>query len=80
MHNSLKSSLNKLIAEIEDEEFLIALRDFLRFKKANSPGKLWNELPKENQEAIFLALEEAENPANLLSRLAFLKPKNSRKI
>ncbi|MDP4839511.1 MAG: hypothetical protein NWR70_08065 [Algoriphagus sp.] len=80
MHNSLKSSLNKLIAEIEDEEFLIALRDFLQFKKANSPGKLWNELPKENQEAIFLALEEAENPANLLSRLAFLKPKNSGKI
>uniref|UniRef100_UPI00404803FA hypothetical protein n=1 Tax=Algoriphagus sp. TaxID=1872435 RepID=UPI00404803FA len=79
MHNSLKSSLNKLIAEIEDEEFLIALRDFLQFKKANSPGKLWNELPKENQKAIFLALEEAENPANLLSRLAFLKPKNSGK-
>ncbi|MDP4903734.1 MAG: hypothetical protein NWR37_02425 [Algoriphagus sp.] len=79
MHNSLKSSLNKLIAEIEDEEFLIALRDFLQFKKANSPGKLWNELPKENQEAIFLALEEAENPSNLLSRLAFLKPKNSGK-
>ena len=79
MHNSLKSSLNKLIAEIEDEEFLIALRDFLQFKKANSPGKLWNELPKENQEAIFLALEEAENHANLLSRLAFLKPKNSGK-
>ena len=79
MHNSLKSSLNKLIAEIEDEEFLIALRDFLQFKKANSPGKLWNELPKENQEAIFLALEEAENPTNLLSRLAFLKPKNSGK-
>ena len=80
MHNSLKSSLNKLIAVIEDEEFLIALRDFLQFKKANSPGKLWNELPKENQEAIFLALEEAENPSNLLSRLAFLKLKNSRKI
>ena len=79
MHNSLKSSLNKLIAEIEDEEFLIALRDFLQFKKVNSPSKLWNELPKENQEAIFLALEEAENPANLLSRLAFLKPKNSGK-
>ena len=79
MHNSLKSSLNKLIAEIEDEEFLIALRDFLQFKKANSPCKLWNELPKENQEAIFLALEETENPANLLSRLAFLKPKNSGK-
>lgn len=79
MHNSLKSSLNKLIAEIEDEEFLIALRDFLQFKKVNSPGKLWHELPKENQEAIFLALEEAENPANLMSRVAFLKPKNAGK-
>lgn len=79
MHNSLKSSLNKLIAEIEDKEFLIALRDFLQFKKVNSPGKLWHELPKENQEAIFLALEEAENPANLMSRVAFLKPKNAGK-
>ena len=79
MHNSLKSSLNKLIAEIEDEEFLVALRDFLQFKKVNSPGKLWNELPKENQEAIFLSLEEAENPANLMSREEFLKPKNTGK-
>ena len=79
MHNPLKSSLNQLIAEIEDEEFLIGLRDFLQFKKVNSPGKLWSELPKENQEAIFLGLEEAENPTNLLSRLAFLKPKNTGK-
>ena len=76
MHNSLKSSLNKLIAEIEDEEFLIALRDFLQFKKANSPGKLWNELPKENQEAIFLSLEEAKNPDNLMSREEFLPRKS----
>jgi len=79
MHNSLKSSLNKLIAEIEDEEFLIALRDFLQFKKANSLGKLWNELHKENQEAIFLSLEEAKNPDNLMSREEFLKPKNTGK-
>ena len=79
MHNPLKSSLNQLIAEIEDEEFLIGLRDFLQLKKANSPGKLWSELPKEDQEAIFLALEEAENPANLMSREEFLKSKNTGK-
>ena len=79
MHNPLKSSLNQLIAEIEDEEFLIGLRDFLQFKKANSPGKLWSELPKENQEAIFLGLEEAENPTNLMSREEFLKSKNTGK-
>jgi hypothetical protein len=75
MHNPLKSSLNQLIAEIEDEEFLIGLRDFLQFKKANSPGKLWSELPKENQEAIFSGLKEAENPANLMSREEFLPRK-----
>ena len=79
MYTPLKSSLYQLIEEIEDEKFIKALRDFLQFKKVNSPGKLWNELPKENQEAIFLSLEEAENPANLLSRLAFLKPKNTGK-
>ena len=79
MSTHLKSSVLQLVQEIENEQLLEALRDFLQFKKANSPGKLWNELPKENQEAIFLALEEAENPANLLSRLAFLKPKNSGK-
>ena len=79
MYTALKSSLYQLIEEIEDEKFLKALRDFLQFKKANSPGKLWNELPKENQEAIYLALEEAENSANLLPRLAFLKPKNTGK-
>lgn len=61
--------------EIENEQLLETLRDFLQFKKANSPGKLWNELPKENQEAIFLALEEAEKPANLMSRDEFLPRK-----
>ncbi|MCM0042851.1 MAG: hypothetical protein NBV61_08815 [Algoriphagus sp.] len=79
MYTALKSSLYQLIEEIEDEKFLKALRDFLQFKKVNSPGKLWNELPKENQKAIFSALEEAENPANLMFRKAFLKSKNTEK-
>ena len=79
MYTPLKSSLYQLIEEIEDEKFLKALRDFLQFKKANSIGKLWSELPKEDQEAIFLALEEAENPANLMSREEFFKSKNTGK-
>ncbi|MEY3644526.1 MAG: hypothetical protein RLZZ207_1221 [Bacteroidota bacterium] len=79
MYPALKSSLYQLIEEIEDEKFLKALRDFLQFKKANSIGKLCSELPKEDQEAIFLALEEAENPTNLMSRKAFLKSKNTEK-
>ena len=79
MSSRLKSSVIQLVEEIENEQLLETLRDFLQFKKVNSPGKLWNELPKENQEAIFLALEEAENPANLMSRKAFLKSKNTEK-
>ena len=79
MSTHLKSSVLQLVQEIENEQLLETLRDFLQFKKVNSPGKLWNELPKENQEAIFLGLKEAENPTNLLSRLAFLKPKNTGK-
>ena len=75
MSTHLKSSVLQLVQEIENEQLLEALRDFLKFKKANSPGNLWNELPKENQEAIFLALEEAENPANLMSRKEFLQRK-----
>lgn len=75
MSTHLKSSVLQLVQEIENEQLLETLRDFLQFKKINSPGKLWNELPKENQEAIFLALEEAENPANLMSRDEFLQRK-----
>lgn len=75
MPTQLKSSVLQLVQEIDNEQLLEALRDFLQFKKANSPGKLWNELPKENQEAIFLALEEAENPGNLMSREEFLQRK-----
>ena len=79
MSTHLKSSVLQLVQEIENEQLLEALRDFLQFKKANSIGKLWSELPKEDQEGIFLALEEAENPANLMSRKAFLKSKNTEK-
>jgi hypothetical protein len=76
MSTRLKSSVIQLVEEIENEQLLETLRDFLQFKKANSHGKLWNELPKENQEAIFLSLEEAKNPDNLMSREEFLPRKS----
>jgi hypothetical protein len=76
MSTRLKSSVIQLVEEIENEQLLETLRDFLQFKKANSPGKLWNELPKENQEAIFLSLEEAKSPDNLMSREEFLPRKS----
>ena len=75
MTANLKSSLHQLIEDIENEQLLTTLRDFLLLQKTTPEGKLWRELPNETKADIFLSLEESKDPANLVSRKEFLNPK-----
>ena len=75
MTANLKSSLHQLIEEIENEQLLTTLRDFLLLRKTTPAGKLWRELPKETKADIFLSIEESKDPTNLITREEFLNPK-----
>ena len=75
MSTRLKTSVIQLVEEIENEQLLETLRDFLLLRKTTPEGKLWRELPNETKADIFLSLEESKDPANLVSRKEFLNPK-----
>ncbi len=75
MSTTLKSSLHQLVDEIENEQLLLTLRDFLELRKETQPGKLWEELPEGKKQEILLALEESADESNLISREEFLKSK-----
>lgn len=75
MTNTLKTSVHQLVDEIENEQLLETLRDFLSLRKALPAGKLWEELPEGKKQDILIALEESEDESTLISREDFLKPK-----
>jgi hypothetical protein len=75
MSATLKASVHQLVEEIENEQLLETLRDFLALRKETQPGKLWGELPEEKKQEILLTLEESEDESTLISREDFLKKK-----
>lgn len=64
-----------MVDEINNEQLLETLRDFLASRKNSKPGQLWEELPEEKKKEIMLALEESENESTLISREELLNPK-----
>ena len=75
MSATLKASVHQLLEEIENEQLLETLRDFLSLRKDSHPGKLWEELPEEKKQQIILSLEESADESTLINRQEFLNPK-----
>lgn len=75
MSETLKYSVHQLVEEIDNEQLLETLRDFLSLRKETQPGKLWEELPEDKKQEILLALEESADESTLISREDFLKRK-----
>lgn len=75
MSETLKDSVHRLVEEIDNEQLLETLRDFLSLRKETQPGKLWEELPEDKKQDILLALEESADESTLISREDFLKRK-----
>lgn len=73
MSATLKASVHQLVEEIENEQLLETLRDFLALRKETQSGKLWGELSQEKKRKILLTLKESEDESTLISREDFLK-------
>lgn len=63
----LKKSFHLLIDSIDNDNLLINFYDILKKKSSAVEGKLWSNLTIEDQKELLLALEESDNPENLIS-------------
>ena len=75
MSTALKASVHQLVEEIQDEQLLEALQEFLSLRKESQPGKLWEDLPEDKKQEVLLALQESEDESTLMTREEFLKSK-----
>ena len=69
----LKKNFHLLIDSIDNENLLINFYDILKKKSMAVEGKLWESLTIEDQHELLLALEESDNPENLISQTEMKK-------
>lgn len=63
----LKSNLHKLIDNIQSEQVLRTLYDFLNVRE-NNPGELWQSLSEEQKQEVLLAYSESEEEDYLIDK------------
>jgi hypothetical protein len=61
----LKSNIHKILDEIQSEQLLQTLYDFLKTKETNKPGQLWNSLSDIEKKEVLQAYDESESDENL---------------
>lgn len=64
----LKSNIHKIVDEIQSEQLLQTLYDFLKVKATNKPGGVWDTLTEEQKQEVLLAYKESEDEKNLIDR------------
>ena len=64
----MRSNIHKIVDQIQNEQLLQTLYDFLKAKESHEPGGFWNSLTEEQKQEVLLAYEESEDKANLLDR------------
>jgi hypothetical protein len=63
------------VDEIESEQFLQAIYDFLKSREKNKSGRLWDTLTEEQKQEVLLTYDESEDENNLLDRDHVFKTK-----
>ncbi|MBT3422499.1 MAG: hypothetical protein HN921_00590 [Bacteroidetes bacterium] len=63
----LKKSFHVLIDRIENEHLLMNFYDLIKSRLSMKDGQLWNRLTLTEQQELLLALNEIEDPTNLIS-------------
>ncbi|MBX2894097.1 MAG: hypothetical protein KF763_01550 [Cyclobacteriaceae bacterium] len=61
----LKSDLHKILDEIENEELLKAIYDFL--KQPGNSKSFWDNLTEAQKQEVYLSYKESEENENLIS-------------
>ncbi|MDZ4709273.1 MAG: hypothetical protein SH818_12815 [Saprospiraceae bacterium] len=69
----LKTHIHKMVEEIQSEQLLQTLYDFLRLREKNEPGQLWDSLTRAQKQDVLLSFEESEDETNLIDRKKVFK-------
>lgn len=73
----MKKNFHLLIDSIENENLLISFYELIKKRNSTQDVQLWNSLTKPEQDELLLALEESDNPDNLISHEEMLKKHNN---
>ncbi len=69
----IKSNLFKIIENIQNEQLLQTLYDFLKSKEQTVTGKLWKSLTDEEKKEVFISFDESEDEKNLVEAKSIFK-------
>ena len=69
----LKKNFHLLIDSIDNENLLVSFYDLIKKRSSTKEGQLWGRLTTQEQEELISALEESENPENLISHEEMVK-------
>ncbi len=72
----IKQNFHNLIDKIDNESLLLNFYELLKKRSSAREGKLWNRLSKDQQNELLTALDEIQNPSNLISH-SEMKKKHS---
>lgn len=62
----LKSNIHKIVDNIQSEQVLQLVYDFLKNSETGQTGKLWNSMTEEQKNQVLSAFEESEDENNLI--------------
>lgn len=64
----LKSHIIKLVEDIQNDDLLELLLEFLSKQKDSPSGDMWNDLTANQKKEVLDAYEESENDENLIEK------------
>jgi DTW domain-containing protein YfiP len=62
----LKSNLLEMMGNIQDEQLLQSLYDFLKSHEIGKTSQFWDKLTVSEKDQVLLSYEESENEADLI--------------
>jgi uncharacterized radical SAM superfamily Fe-S cluster-containing enzyme len=63
----LKSDLQKIIEQIDNEQLLQTVYDFLKQREDSKEGEFWKSLTEDQKREIYLSYEESDDDKGLIA-------------
>jgi hypothetical protein len=71
----LKTNIHSIVDDIQNEQLLQTIYDFLKSRANNKTGKMWNSLSQEEKNEVLSAYDESENDDDLIEASTIFKIK-----
>lgn len=64
--SELKQNIHALVGQIQDDQMLKSLYDFLKHNQSQKEGQLWQSLSEKQKQLVLKSFEESKNEGNLI--------------